>query len=119
MWPVAGWSPASAGGGNHSGVRSPTTRWRWGCWRALHEEGRDRVPDDVSVVGFDDLPEAPYYVPPLTTVRQDFAEFGRRGVQAVLARLAGEDLHPDPVPAPLLVRASTGPTRLMKAAARD
>jgi DNA-binding LacI/PurR family transcriptional regulator len=81
-----------------------------GLLAALHEEGLE-IPDDVSVVGFDDLPEAPYFTPPLTTVRQDFAELGRRGVQLVLARLAGDDLHPEPVPAPLLVRASTGPAR--------
>ena len=81
-----------------------------GLLAALHEEGLE-IPDDVSVVGFDDLPEAPYFTPPLTTVRQDFAELGRRGVQLVLARLAGEDIHPEPVPAPLLVRASTGPAR--------
>ena len=81
-----------------------------GLLAALHEEGLE-IPDDVSVVGFDDLPEAPYFTPPLTTVRQDFAELGRRGVQLVLARLAGGDLHPEPVPAPLLVRSSTGPAR--------
>jgi len=81
-----------------------------GLLAALHEEGLE-IPDDLSVVGFDDLPEAPYFTPPLTTIRQDFAELGRRGVQLVLARLAGETLHPDPVPAPLVVRASTGPAR--------
>ncbi len=79
-----------------------------GLLAALHEEGLS-VPGDVSVVGFDDLPEAPYFTPPLTTVRQDFAELGRRGVELVLARLHGEELHPDPVPPALLVRASTGP----------
>jgi DNA-binding LacI/PurR family transcriptional regulator len=79
-----------------------------GLLAALHEEGL-AVPGDVSVVGFDDLPESPYFTPPLTTVRQDFAELGRRGVQLVLSRLRGENLHPDPVPPALLVRASTGP----------
>ena len=79
-----------------------------GVLAALHEEGLE-IPEDVSVVGFDDLPEAPYFTPPLTTVRQDFAELGRRGVQLVLARLKGEDLHPEAVPPALLVRASTGP----------
>jgi DNA-binding LacI/PurR family transcriptional regulator len=79
-----------------------------GLLAAMHEEGLD-IPRDVSVVGFDDLPEAPYFTPPLTTVRQDFAELGRRGVQLVLARLKGEDLHPEAVPPALLVRASTGP----------
>jgi DNA-binding LacI/PurR family transcriptional regulator len=81
-----------------------------GLLSAFHESGIE-APDDVSVVGFDDLPEAPYFTPPLTTVRQDFAELGRRGVQLVLARLRGEDLHPRPVPAQLIVRASTGPAR--------
>ena len=81
-----------------------------GLLSALHEEGLT-VPGDVSVIGFDDLPEAPYFTPPLTTVRQDFAELGRRGVQLVLARMRREDLHPDPVPATLIVRASTGPAR--------
>ena len=79
-----------------------------GLLAAFHEEGLD-APRDVSVVGFDDLPEAPYFTPPLTTVQQDFAELGRRGLQLVLARLGGEELHPDPVPPALLVRASTGP----------
>jgi DNA-binding LacI/PurR family transcriptional regulator len=82
-----------------------------GLLAALHESGLE-APDDVSVVGFDDLPEAPYFTPPLTTVRQDFAELGRRGVQLVLARLRGEELHPRPVPAQLIVRASTGPARV-------
>ena len=84
-----------------------------GALAALHEEGLE-VPEDVSVVGFDDLPEAPYFTPPLTTVRQDFAELGRRGVELVLARLAGVNLDPEPVPAPLLVRASTGPARALR-----
>jgi DNA-binding LacI/PurR family transcriptional regulator len=42
-----------------------------GVLRALHEHGR-RVPEDVSIVGFDDVPEAAYFTPPLTTVRPDF-----------------------------------------------
>jgi DNA-binding LacI/PurR family transcriptional regulator len=79
-----------------------------GLLAALHEQGLT-VPGDVSLVGFDDLPEAPYFTPPLTTVRQDFAELGRRGVQLVLARLSGEDLHPDAVEPELIVRASTAP----------
>jgi DNA-binding LacI/PurR family transcriptional regulator len=79
-----------------------------GLLAALHEEGLE-APRDVSVVGFDDLPEAPYLTPPLTTVRQDFAELGHRAVELVLARLAGRELHLQPVPPVLLVRSSTGP----------
>ena len=54
-----------------------------GVMRALHEAGR-RVPDDVSIVGFDDMPEAAYFTPPLTTVRQDFDELGRRSLALLL-----------------------------------
>jgi DNA-binding LacI/PurR family transcriptional regulator len=79
-----------------------------GVLAAFHEEGLS-VPEDVSVVGFDDLPEAPYFTPPLTTVRQDFAELGRRGVELVLARLAGQDAREEPVVPELVVRRSTGP----------
>src|SRR3954449_3068981 len=82
-----------------------------GALRALHEAGR-RIPRDVSVVGFDDVPEAPYFPPPLTTVRQDFDEMGRRGLRLLLAVLgrdgAGMPAHPQVAPK-LVVRASTGP----------
>ncbi|MFD9067827.1 LacI family DNA-binding transcriptional regulator [Kitasatospora purpeofusca] len=57
-----------------------------GLLRALHEAGR-RVPEDVSVVGFDDIPEAAFFVPPLTTVRQDFDEVGRQCVARLLDRI--------------------------------
>src|SRR5690606_29548383 len=52
-----------------------------GLLLALHEAGRS-VPDSFSVVGFDDVPEAAYYLPPLTTMRQDFAALGRRCIEA-------------------------------------
>jgi DNA-binding LacI/PurR family transcriptional regulator len=55
---------------------------------ALHEAGR-RVPEDVSVVGFDDIPESAFFTPPLTTVRQDFAALGRRAVSLILAQIDG------------------------------
>jgi DNA-binding LacI/PurR family transcriptional regulator len=79
-----------------------------GLLNAFDEAGV-RVPDDVSVVGFDDVPESPYYVPPLTTIRQDFAELGRRGVQLVLARLNGAQIQQEPVQPQLLVRRTTAP----------
>ncbi len=83
-----------------------------GVLRALHEAGR-RVPDEVSVVGFDDMPDAGYFLPPLTTVRQDFAELGRRSLDMLLARLvaAGPQAAPERVlliPR-LVVRGSTAP----------
>ena len=79
-----------------------------GVLRALREAGRD-VPGDVSVVGFDDLPEAEFFSPPLTTVRQDFAELGRRAVDVTLRALRGEKEPGYELVAPtLIVRASTG-----------
>jgi DNA-binding LacI/PurR family transcriptional regulator len=59
-----------------------------GLLRALHERGK-RVPQDVSVVGFDDVPEAAFFIPPLTTVRPDFVEVARRTLTMLLDRLAG------------------------------
>lgn len=81
-----------------------------GVLRALHEAGR-RVPQEVSVVGFDDVPEAAYFTPPLTTVRQDFREVGRRALELLLGQLRGQaDAERRAVIAPqLVVRASTGP----------
>jgi DNA-binding LacI/PurR family transcriptional regulator len=78
-----------------------------GLLRALQAGGR-RVPQDVSLVGFDDIPEAEYFGPPLTTVRQDFDELGRRALRG-LVQLIG-DGSPAPsgaaVVPELVVRAS-------------
>ena len=59
-----------------------------GLLRALHEAGR-RVPADISVVGFDDIPEASFFTPPLTTVRQDFGELGRRSLDLLIGHMRG------------------------------
>ena len=58
-----------------------------GILRALYERGR-RVPRDVSVIGFDDVPEAGYYLPPLTTVRQDFGVLGRQALSTLVDRMS-------------------------------
>lgn len=70
-------------------------------------EQRLRVPEDISVVGFDDVPEAAHYAPPLTTVRQNFAELGRRAVAALLAELSGTPTPLEDVSPELVVRQST------------
>ncbi|TMA16478.1 MAG: LacI family DNA-binding transcriptional regulator [Deltaproteobacteria bacterium] len=57
-----------------------------GLLRRLHEAGRE-TPGEISVVGFDDIPEAAYFTPPLTTVRQDFAEVGRRCLHLLLGQI--------------------------------
>jgi DNA-binding LacI/PurR family transcriptional regulator len=80
-----------------------------GLLHAFREAGLD-VPGDVSVVGFDDIPEARHYWPPLTTVRQDFSQIGRRAVAILLGELHGETRTDYDQILPLLrVRASTAP----------
>jgi DNA-binding LacI/PurR family transcriptional regulator len=56
--------------------------------RAFAEAGVS-VPQDVHVVGFDDVPEAGYYLPPLTTVRQDFGVLGRQALSTLIDRMSG------------------------------
>jgi len=58
-----------------------------GVLRAFHEHGL-HVPGDVSIVGFDDVPEAAYFSPPLTTVRQEFAEVARRSLALLLDQIS-------------------------------
>jgi DNA-binding LacI/PurR family transcriptional regulator len=88
-----------------------------GLLRAMREAGRD-VPGDVSVVGFDDIPESPYLSPPLTTVRQDFDEVGRQAMMLLIEQINnGTHTAADSpeanvqVPATLWVRESTAPLR--------
>jgi DNA-binding LacI/PurR family transcriptional regulator len=84
-----------------------------GVLRALNEHGR-RVPDDISLVGFDDIPESEYFSPPLTTVRQPFDTVGRRSLQTLLSEIeTGQAVSGRVVIAPeLVVRESTAPPNL-------
>ncbi|MDE0546496.1 LacI family DNA-binding transcriptional regulator [Microbacterium sp. C7(2022)] len=79
-----------------------------GLLSALRERGMS-VPGDVSVVGFDDVPEAAYLYPPLTTVRQDFAALGELMMQKVLLAVEQPDTvtADTPLPTHLVVRTST------------
>ena len=81
-----------------------------GIIHAAHDLGLS-VPGDLSVVGFDDIPEAKHFTPPLTTVRQDFAQLGTRAIDILIA-----DIERTAAPAPavieipqLIVRSSTAP----------
>ena len=76
---------------------------------ALRQHGV-RVPDDVRVVGYDDVALAEHFHPPLSTVRQPIAEAGQALVQALLAQLAGERSSSILLPTTLVVRASSGAT---------
>ena len=80
-----------------------------GMIHAFHERGI-RVPEDVSVVGFDDVPDARHFLPPLTTVRQDFHALGTLSVSTLLAELEGDEVRRRTLMEPeLIVRASTCP----------
>jgi DNA-binding LacI/PurR family transcriptional regulator len=78
-----------------------------GFMHACRELGLD-IPGDISIVGFDDIPEAAHFAPPLTTVRQNFAEVGRRAISLLLAELHGVvDVDHTPIRAELIVRETT------------
>ncbi|WP_062299287.1 LacI family DNA-binding transcriptional regulator [Demequina maris] len=80
-----------------------------GAVLALSERGLD-VPGDVSVTGIDDLPDAAFYTPPLTTLRMDLSGRGRAAFAELLSRIDGSEAHePEPVQSELIVRSSTGP----------
>jgi DNA-binding LacI/PurR family transcriptional regulator len=110
------WSPGSgyrlglelARGGAPAAVFVGNDHMALGLLHALDEAGL-RVPDDVSVVGFDDIPEAAHFSPPLTTLRQDFVALGRDAVATVLAQLSDEGPleAPEPLVPQLIERAST------------
>jgi DNA-binding LacI/PurR family transcriptional regulator len=82
-----------------------------GLIRALVEAGL-RVPDDVSVVGFDDIPVAAYVTPPLTTVRQPFDAVAHEGLRLLVQAIEKPDVELPPAndpPVDLVLRASTAP----------
>jgi len=78
-----------------------------GTVHGLVERGL-RVPEDISVIGFDDLPDARHFLPPLTTVRQDFASLGALALRLIIAAIDGDDTAMHALIAPeLVLRAST------------
>jgi DNA-binding LacI/PurR family transcriptional regulator len=80
-----------------------------GCVHALRLVGR-YAPHDVSVIGFDDLPEVEHVWPPLTTMRQDFNQLGVDVLETVLGLVGAAPLSSRLQHTPeLIVRESTGP----------
>ncbi len=78
-----------AGRGRFTAIFTANDQMAFGAALGLYRRGL-RVPDDVSLVGFDDLAPATFMLPPLTTVHNPIAEIGRSAAQAVLALVAGE-----------------------------
>jgi len=78
----------------------------YGAIKALHDRGL-RVPQDVSVIGFDDLQTSSYFTPALTTLRQPIEELGSVCADAIFNMLSGEDHAVRVPPIDLIVREST------------
>ncbi len=97
-----------AGGASFTALFAQNDRMAVGAIRALREAGR-RVPEDISVMGFDDIPLASYFDPPLTTMRQDMPGIGQRAAQLLIRALEASEAAPEHVSAPaeLVVRQST------------
>ena len=83
-----------------------------GVLRALREKGKS-VPEDISLVGFDDVPEASSYAPPLTTIHQNFSDVGNHCVDNVLQQIRTNTTEPGVtlVPSRLVIRQSTAASR--------
>jgi DNA-binding LacI/PurR family transcriptional regulator len=112
---VGDWSPRSGYEVGHALPADTTAvfvgndQMALGLLRALTERGLS-IPRDISVVGFDDIPEAEFFGPPLTTVRQDFTAVGRHSIELLLDQLGTDHSargRRAVVPAELIVRAST------------
>jgi DNA-binding LacI/PurR family transcriptional regulator len=82
-----------------------------GLLSALHDAGR-AVPDEISIVGFDNQPETAYLIPPLTTVAQDFPAVGRRAVDTIMRAISGLPASEKNLIDPeLIIRSSTASPR--------
>ncbi|MFG6489086.1 LacI family DNA-binding transcriptional regulator [Roseateles sp. BYS78W] len=84
----------------------------FGAIDAIHSHGL-RVPDDISVVGFDDIATSSYIHPPLTTIRQPLVELSACAVRELVALIEGQGVEARKIALPLelVVRQSTGPVK--------
>ncbi|WP_433861773.1 LacI family DNA-binding transcriptional regulator [Streptomyces sp. L7] len=100
------------GGKEFTAVFASNDQMALGLMHAAADLGL-HVPRDLSIVGFDDIPEAKHFAPPLTTVRQDFAQLGASAIERLIADIEGRvEPAPTEFAAPqLIVRASTDAPR--------
>jgi DNA-binding LacI/PurR family transcriptional regulator len=98
--------------GGFTAVFSSNDQMALGLIHALHDAGFD-VPHQISVIGFDDIPEARHFHPPLTTMRQDFDELGKRSITTLIHAIEHPGAHTPActyrVEPRLVPRASTAP----------
>ncbi len=118
---VGDWSAASGyaamqaiiGQGVHfTAVFAANDQMALGAMRALREHGLS-IPEDISVVGFDDLPEAAFYEPPLTTIKQDFARLGENSIAYLVECIEQAGTQPERrlIPPYFIQRLSTAAPR--------
>jgi LacI family transcriptional regulator len=93
-----------------SAIFAANDQMAYGTRLALYRRGI-RVPEDLSLVGFDDEPAAAFMIPPLTTIRQPAVALGSEAAKVILARLRGEAITPAALKAELIVRESTAMPR--------
>ncbi|WP_448390078.1 LacI family DNA-binding transcriptional regulator [Microbacterium aurum] len=100
----------ATGSGAPTAIYAGNDQMALGVYRALAEAGL-RVPEDVSVVGCDDVDEAAAYAPPLTTVAQDWAALGEQTMRTALAMAGGAAPSDTVLPMRIVIRDSTAPYR--------
>ncbi len=94
-------------GNEFSAVSCGNDQTLWGARQMLYERGL-RVPDNISLVGFDDLPHSAYMTPAVTTIHQPTYQMGRAAAHLLLAALGAAPAATAPVPEPrLVVRGTT------------
>jgi LacI family transcriptional regulator len=93
---------------NFTGLIASNDYLALGAILALNEHGY-RIPEDVSIVGFDDTPESAYYMPPLTTIRQDYDALGTESIHYLVELINNQDTssHQRVLTPQLIVRQST------------
>lgn len=97
--------------GDATAVFAANDQMALGLIHGLVERGI-KVPEDVSVVGFDDLPDSRHFLPPLTTIRQDFPELGTLALRLIIEAIEGDEgTEHEMIEPTLIVRESTAPPR--------